>query len=197
MKDPRSPSIEVKFAHDPWPNSPSLVNSTAIHQQLYIHARQMYMFIDIVYVMYLHIQFYTMWIDTVYMYSITITDVCTISWCYIAQTPISWCLSKDKTYSVSCVMKGWYYMANMKSVGLPAKSVAGGQLASISCFSEAATTVGVNLLTSLNRQRFCSQSSCLIPTHFSPHYLDKLLLFPLQCHFIQSRPEPLLVLHLL
>lgn len=105
-------------------------------------------------------------------------------------------VSKDKTYSVSCVMKGWYYMANMKSVALPAESVAGGQLASISCFSEAATTVGVNL-TSLNRQRFCSHTSSLIPAYFSPHYLDKLLLFPLHCHFIQSSPEHLLALHLL
>lgn len=77
-------------------------------------------------------------------------------------------------------MKGWYYMVNMKFVGLTVLiTVAAGQLGSISCFLEAATAVGVNLLTNLSRQRFCSHSFCLIPAHFPPHYLDKLLVFHL------------------
>lgn len=56
------------------------------------------------------------------------------------------------------------------------QSVAAGQLGSISRFSEAATAVGINLI-SLSRQRFCSHSFCLIPAHFPPHYLDKLRVF--------------------
>lgn len=51
-------------------------------------------------------------------------------------------------------MKGWFYMVNMKSLGLTAQSVVAGQLGSISCFLEAARAVGVNLLTNLTSKDF-------------------------------------------
>lgn len=63
------------------------------------------------------------------------------------------------------------------------------QLASVSCFSEAVITVGVNLLTSLKRQRFCSHFSLpqLHSFFFRLHRQDITFPLTLSLHPIQPQ----------
>lgn len=98
-------------------------------------------------------------------------------------------VSKDKTYSINCVMKGWYCIENMRCVRLPAQSFAAEQLASVSCFSEAVTMVGVNLLTSLKRQSFCSHFSLPQPDSFFSRLCGQVITFPLTSSLHPIRPQ--------
>lgn len=98
-------------------------------------------------------------------------------------------VSKDKTYSINSVMKGWYCIENMRCVRLPAQSFAAEQLASVSCFSEAVTMVGVNLLTSLKRQSFCSHFSLPQPHSFFSRLCGQVITFPLTLSLHPIRPQ--------